>query len=113
MSGYVFQAWPSWRYGPDGQEQIFQSAEEVPEGWVDHPNKLGKPESAPAPEAGSVGEREAKIADLVKDHSQADLAAHLELMQETKPEIEFAKNWPKQKLAETIVDNGGPIEEGE
>lgn len=26
--------WPSWRYSPDGDGQIFNSAEEVPFGWV-------------------------------------------------------------------------------
>ncbi len=29
--------WPSWRYGPDGQGKIFNSADEVPKGWKDHP----------------------------------------------------------------------------
>lgn len=30
----------SFRYGPDGQAQIFDSAEDVPEGWEDHPSKV-------------------------------------------------------------------------
>lgn len=29
---------PSWRYGPNGAAQVFQSAEDVPEGWHDHPS---------------------------------------------------------------------------
>jgi hypothetical protein len=32
--------WPSWRYGPSGQSQIFDHENQVPEGWVDHPGKL-------------------------------------------------------------------------
>jgi hypothetical protein len=31
---------PSWRYGPDGEAQIFQTADDVPAGWVDHPAKF-------------------------------------------------------------------------
>lgn len=30
---------PSWYYGPNGEAEIFQSADEVPEGWLDHPSK--------------------------------------------------------------------------
>lgn len=33
--------WPSWMYGPNGASGIFQSAAEVPEGWVDSPAKVG------------------------------------------------------------------------
>lgn len=40
MPKYEHQEWPSWRYGPGGQADIFQHAEQVPEGWVDHPNQL-------------------------------------------------------------------------
>jgi len=32
--------YPSFRYGPGGKAEVFQSAEEVPPGWVDHPSKL-------------------------------------------------------------------------
>lgn len=35
--------WPAWRYPPNkGEGKIFQSAEEVPEGWNDAPNVKGK-----------------------------------------------------------------------
>jgi hypothetical protein len=40
------QLWPSWRYGPEGQAEIFQHAGDVPRGWEDHPNKFSAP---PAP----------------------------------------------------------------
>ncbi len=32
--------WPSWRYGPNGAADIFERADDVPAGWVDHPGKL-------------------------------------------------------------------------
>jgi hypothetical protein len=35
---YVHVAWPSWRYGPNGEKQIFQGPDEVPEGWRDSPD---------------------------------------------------------------------------
>ena len=44
--------WPSWRYGPDGQEAIFHKAEDVPEGWVDHPAKVGTEPEAPKAKRG-------------------------------------------------------------
>lgn len=31
---------PRWYYGPNSAADVFQSADEVPEGWVDHPSKL-------------------------------------------------------------------------
>lgn len=37
---YDFIPWPSCRYGPNGQSAIFNSEDEVPAGWVDHPAKL-------------------------------------------------------------------------
>jgi hypothetical protein len=33
--------WPSWRYGPGGVAGVFQSEDDVPEGWTDHPAKVG------------------------------------------------------------------------
>ncbi len=46
------KSWPSWRYGPNGQADVFSSPEEVPNGWVDHPSlvaeaKAPKPPAAP------------------------------------------------------------------
>lgn len=32
--------WPRWFFGPAGASKIFESAEDVPEGWVDHPSKV-------------------------------------------------------------------------
>lgn len=30
---------PAWFYGPNGDAQIFESAEDVPQGWADAPGK--------------------------------------------------------------------------
>lgn len=49
--------WPSWRFGPNGQSDVFDSADDVPVGWQDHPSKVGeKPAKAPptAPEGEAV-----------------------------------------------------------
>lgn len=32
--------WPAWRYGPNGQSAVFESEDDVPKGWVDHPTKV-------------------------------------------------------------------------
>jgi len=42
--------WPGWFYGPGGQSAIFQSRDEVPAGWEDHPSKVG----GEAPEAKAI-----------------------------------------------------------
>lgn len=48
-AAYVHQEWPSFRYGPNGESKVFQSADDVPEGWRDSPKNMGAqtfPESA-------------------------------------------------------------------
>lgn len=35
----VSTGWPSMRYSPDGEAQVFQSAADVPPGWEDSPAK--------------------------------------------------------------------------
>jgi len=47
--------WPAWRYGPNGQSDIFQREEDVPEGWVDHPDNVGK-EALEKPTTNEAGE---------------------------------------------------------
>jgi hypothetical protein len=37
------QTWPSVRYGPDGAHAVFNSPDEVPKGWEDHPSKVKPP----------------------------------------------------------------------
>lgn len=40
---YLYQEWPAFFYGPNGEADIFNSKEEVPKGW--------KPEPPPPAEA--------------------------------------------------------------
>lgn len=35
---------PAYFYGPEGQSAIFDSAEEVPSGWADHPSAFAEQE---------------------------------------------------------------------
>lgn len=56
---YVFQPFPSCRYGPNGESEIFEKEEDVPEGWLDHPAKFNAPAAdtpaADAPAAKAEG----------------------------------------------------------
>jgi hypothetical protein len=52
-------AWPAWRTGPSGERQLFEKAEDVPEGWVD-PHAAAESKAKPAaPESASVQRRRA------------------------------------------------------
>lgn len=47
--------YPGWRYGPNGEAEIFQTADAVPEGWFDTPQKAvehaaQKAKKAPEPD---------------------------------------------------------------
>jgi hypothetical protein len=85
MSDDNIVKWPSWRYGPDGQEAIFQSEDEVPEGWEDHPSKIGK-------SAKSVDDDD-KTADGYEEFSEADLITELK-----GRKAEFSEKWGKPRL---------------
>lgn len=60
--------WPAWRYGPNGQSGVFETAKDAPSGWEDHPSKVkgsvpagGGTQTATASANGSVSaERAAK-----------------------------------------------------
>lgn len=63
----------------------------------------------------TADQKKAAIAKLIDGNTQADLVTMLELMNEQRAEedaeeIEFSTSWPKPKLAEAIVDNGGPLD---
>lgn len=67
------EGFPSWRYGPDEQSKVCASAAEVPEGWVDHPSKVGlaepkltKAEKAAAAKAAEEAELQAMIDEEAK-----------------------------------------------
>lgn len=36
-------SWPSWRYGPYGEAQIFNTESEVPHGWTKKPGEIYVP----------------------------------------------------------------------
>lgn len=42
---------PAWMYGPNDAAEIFESADDIPAGWVDHPSKVkaSKVEAKAAP----------------------------------------------------------------
>lgn len=40
------QHWPSWWYGPKGESAVFESANDVPRGWHNHPSKHENADSA-------------------------------------------------------------------
>lgn len=136
---YEYQAWPAWRYDPEtGRGEIFESAEEVPDGWGDLPPTATPAGEEPvvvdealldggagAGEGGGAndgtdddGEGDAgdKLVALDKEAlvalGQNKLAAILTeknkaLKADGKEEIEFLPNWPKVKLADAILANGG------
>lgn len=118
---YEYQSWPAWFYGPEGKKAVFNSAEDVPDGWVDYDSFMDG-DLAEAEETGITGEDKARVLTedqrkeainkLVESHTVAALVAMLGDMQEIDDKVEFLPSWPKAKLAETIVDNGGPLEEG-
>lgn len=43
----VDKEYPKWMYGPNDESRIFQRDEQIPKGWEDHPEKVGK--SPPKP----------------------------------------------------------------
>lgn len=41
--------YPRWFYGPNNEAKVCDAADDVPEGWVDHPSKLAPPEEGEKP----------------------------------------------------------------
>jgi hypothetical protein len=116
---YEYTAWPAWFYGPGDKREIFERAEDVPDGWVDYDAFMAG-ELAEAEASGVTGEdrervltndqRDTAINKLIDAHTQADLATMLADMRELDDSIEFLPSWPKVKLATAIVENGGPLD---
>jgi hypothetical protein len=75
--------WPAWFYGPDGQSAVFESPDEVPEGWEDHPSKV----------SGDVADED--ISNLTKKQISERL---------TEAEIEHDPNWTKDKLVALLQE---------
>lgn len=99
--------WPAWRFGPDGAKEVFQSAEEVPPGWHDHPSKVEQeaapseaqqsspPAAAPSPPSSAAPVREA---NLVGGLTRKQITAALQARG-----IEFSKNMSNHKLHEMLT----------
>jgi len=56
--------WPAWCNGPDGQTEIFNSADELPKGWVHPKMKTDKPQLDLDGNGKAGGAKKAKPADL-------------------------------------------------
>ena len=91
------QQYPCWMYGPDGQGQIFQNAEEVPNGFVDHPSKVKGAQKLEktAPADGSVN----PVVPGIDDLDKVEISKRLEAL-----DIEHNMNWSKVKLYELLVE---------
>lgn len=61
----VGNGWPSWRYGPNGEAEIFQREEDVPPGWTDYIPKRVLPPVQEAPAASPV-DRKTVVAALIE-----------------------------------------------
>jgi hypothetical protein len=133
---YEYVAWPAWRYCADGRSAVFNSAEEVPSGWVTYDELNGLDDAPdtitdelidlfdeqgnPPPDAAITpafekpreltADQRAELINKLRDgNTQNDLVNIIELMNTQRDEeIEFSPGWPKLRLAETIVENGGP-----
>lgn len=69
-------SWPAWYYGPNDQAEIFESAADVPTGWVDHPAKV---EEAPVPKVAKVPAAKAPTEPAAKKTRAKKQAAPLDL----------------------------------
>ncbi len=78
-------AWPSWRYGPNQEAEIFQRAEDVPAGWKDHPRKHDADYAEPA------NEENLTARDIELNKREAALAAR-EAALETKVLIPLTRD---------------------
>lgn len=66
-----YVAWPAWFYGPKGEAQIFEKAEDVPQGWQDNPNKFKA--AAKADDDEPDDEANADTGGLTREQIIADL----------------------------------------
>jgi len=85
--------WPAWYYGPGGSSAIFNSLEEVPEGWFcyDDRDKVVEPGAPPLPDS----------PDSWAGHSKASL-----IMALRKAGHKIHANYSPRKLFELAVETG-------
>lgn len=84
-------SWPAWYYGPDGAAEIFNNDDEVPEGWQDHPSKVG---GQKAPKADAV----VPVDSPYKDWDDAKVVGELK-----QRKVEFGARWPRNKLEALLI----------
>lgn len=89
---------PGWRFGPEGEQQLFQSEEQVPEGWTDNPNDHKPKGSKVEPLKQPV-----VTPPVVSPYDGKTKAELIELIKGRTPTITFNKNWPEKKLIELLV----------
>lgn len=114
--------WPAWYYGPDGASDIFQNADEVPNGWKDHPSKVRGTgpidDDDDDDDDGGQDDGEITAEKVAEVFSQDALIKMIDEANENcdeGDEIEYLGNWSKVKLAQALIDAEVEIEmpEGE
>lgn len=86
------KSWPAWRYGPNGQSQIFDNEDDVPPGWEDHPSKVGDAADE-GPGSGAPAE------SPYKDDTDAEVVAKLK-----ERKLDYNEKWPRAKLEKILLD---------
>ena len=97
---------PSFRYGPDGAAAVFDSADDVPKGWFDHPSKVKgapDPSEATSERRASRPEFQKRLKLLGVPFNPQASAAQLE---------QQLANLPETEEAEPEVSQHGPPAEG-
>lgn len=89
---------PGWRYGPEGQSQIFQSEDQVPEDWTDSPNDH-KPKGSKVEPIKTLVPTPPVVSPY-DGKTKAEIIAELE---GRASKIAFNRNWPDMKLIELLV----------
>lgn len=107
---------PGWRYGPNGEAQIFEREEDVPEDWTNNPNVFKRtisaeknegaagenPDSINTPEgvpAASLGENKLTIDEIKGELGKKSMKELLKMASE----LELAKGGKKVELIERIA----------
>jgi hypothetical protein len=109
---YVYQEWPRCFYGPNGQCEEFNSLDEVPEGWVEHPKMLADDYEEPDPDDEGEEEDDFTADEIAAVYSQDALVDMINAANTGRAEtdkIEFLGNWSKVRLAQALLDGGVEI----
>ncbi len=97
MTVEINEGFPSWRYGPNGEESIFTTPEQVPAGWQDRPFATA-PAASPAFDHDGDGKPGGSIAPEATDRLK-DLRAEYRALMGKKP---FA-GWDEEEIEKRIA----------